>query len=102
MTDAEKRLEEFDTEMGTGVFSPASVTSKLYYKKFLITKIAQARAEERERVRKIIKESRWECYEHGLPKYEKTDCVECNSALETNVVLEALLSSLDKSVNIKD
>jgi len=49
MTDTQKILEDFDTEMGTGVFSPASVTSKLYYKKFLITKIAQARAEERER-----------------------------------------------------
>jgi len=47
MPDTQKILEEFDTEMGTGVFSPASVTSKLYYKKFLITKIAQARAEER-------------------------------------------------------
>jgi len=62
----------------------------------------EARADERARVRKIIEESRWECYEHGLPNYEKTDCVECNSALETNVVLEALLSSLDKSVNIKE
>jgi len=66
------------------------------------SELTQAVAEERERVRKIIKESLWDCAEHGLPKYEKTDCVECNSALETNVVLEALLASLDKSVNIKD
>jgi len=71
-------------------------------KEFLAEELAKARADERARVRKIIEESRWECYEHGLPKYEKTDCVECNSALEINVVLEALLSSLDKSVNIKD
>jgi len=70
--------------------------------KFFINELAQAIAEERARVRKIIEESRWECYEHGLPNYEKTDCVECNSALETNVVLEALLSSLDKPVTKKD
>ena len=61
----------------------------------------QALAEERERVRGTIKESHWECPEHGLPKFEKTDCVECNSALEINVVLGALLSSLDKEINIK-
>jgi len=64
--------------------------------------LAEAVAEERARVRKIIKESLWDCAEHGLPKYEKTDCVECNSALEINVVLEALLSSLDKTITKKE
>jgi len=64
--------------------------------------LAETVAEERKRVRKIIKESLWDCAEHGLPNYEKTDCVECNSALEINVVLEALLSSLDEPVTKKD
>ena len=63
-------------------------------KSLIAESINQARAEERERVGKIIEESHWECPEHGLPNYEKTDCVECNSALEINVVLNALLSSL--------
>jgi len=70
--------------------------------KYIDKATQEARADERARVRKIIEESRWECYEHGLPNYEKTDCVECNSALETNVVLEALLASLDKSVTKKE
>jgi len=69
-------------------------------KAFLSSKIAQTLAEERERVGKIIEESHWECPEHGLPKFQKTDCVECDSALEINVVLGALLSSLD--TNPKD
>jgi len=60
------------------------------------TSVNQAIAEERERVGEIIEESHWECFEHGLPNYEKTDCVECNSALEINVVLDDLLASLDK------
>ena len=47
MPDTQRVLEEFDTEMGTGVFSPASVSSKIYYRKFLITKIKEAVAEER-------------------------------------------------------
>ena len=68
----------------------------------IVKHIDKATQEADERVRKIIEESRWDCAEHGLPNYEKTDCVECNSALEINVVLEALLASLEKSVNIKE
>jgi len=37
-----------------------------------------------------------------LPEFEKTDCVECNSVLEINIVLQALLSSLDKPVPDKE
>jgi len=69
---------------------------------FLSKSIHQAVAEERARVRKIIEESLWDCAEHGLPKYEKTDCVECNSALEINVVLGSLLSSLDKPLTARE
>ena len=50
MPDTQKVLEEFDTEMGTGVFSPASVSSKIYYRKFLITKIKEAVVEERSKL----------------------------------------------------
>lgn len=39
-----------------------------------------------------IKESQWECPTHGLPKYEKTDCVECNEVMEINVVLNKLIT----------
>lgn len=38
-----------------------------------------------------IKDSQWECSLHGLPKYEKTSCVECNEAMEINVVLNNLI-----------
>ena len=71
-------------------------------KTLLEDSIAQAVAEERARVRETIKESQWECPEHGLPKFENTDCVECNSALEINVVLGAILSSLDKQLPDKE
>jgi len=89
-----KRTEDVDFHYGVGLW----VVTEM--KEFIASKITQALAEERERVGKIIEESHWECPEHGLPKFQKTDCVECDSALEINVVLGALLSSLD--TNPKD
>jgi len=95
----EKILEEFDEKFEIPKSCPDFLKKHLSellmdIKAFFSKKLDQARAEERERVGKIIEESHWECPEHGLPNYEKTDCVECNSALEINVVLNALLSSL--------
>ena len=51
----------------------------------------------KEVVREVITESQWECSIHGLPKFEKDECIECNEAREINVVLLALLSSLKLS-----
>jgi len=96
MTNTEKVLADFDKKFPSHGYNDNAENEfhSQNIKRFLIESINQAVAEERERVVGIIEESQWECPEHGLPKFEKTDCVECNSALEINVVLGAILSSL--------
>ena len=60
--------------------------------------IAELLSLERKRVAeedmKIIEESQWQCPEHGLPKFEKTACLECKDALSTNVVLQNIISKI--------
>jgi len=107
MTNTEKRLDINWQEVPNQIGSTLNIGTHTTYiesklngeerkgiRNLIEFSIHQALAEEKARVGKIIEESHWECPEHGLPKFQKTDCVECNSALEINVVLGALLASL--------
>ena len=51
-----------------------------------------------EAVQQQLRDSQWECPEHGLPEFSITECLECKNALSINVILQDQISSLNETL----